>query len=538
MKVRVEVKTLRRMLKIFEKVAGKSAPVLLKADSYANRLEIAGGADGKRGNPSRYPAFALSVGIKARVDEAGKTAVIIECFRNALKGRSGEVEILDDAERIVLRGHFSDFVGKTNPEEIPTPEVPVGTVKVSVPAQELTEGIELCLPSVHKKGFLLSGINFEPSGLEERLRLVASDGHVLSLTEIPWSAGKDSDFGPMIIPWKICEIIRELIRFFPDEPVTVLGFFCGERPDKDLFTAESVYWKLTAKPVEGVYPDVSLIVPLKGLRVVVDAERFEEAFEPFAELKRGHVIAEMFPNGNALVFAPTEGTAVRIPAEFEAKEVPFFNLKVDMALLARLVKGRKGKMVMHLTKSMGTFQFGNRPWDLEIVGWYGGPQETVFPENGPFFPVPSAKKMAEWREEMDRSGSIPQRNSRRRLNGCKKRDITLEEGRERLLAEIEKLKKLLREAEEANEYLLRQIKELRIENDCIRHGEIPLEPVEGGAKAVLWRKTLIIRDGLILAADGNGGTPIGRYDRETGTGLIESLPVRLRRNGRGWLLVI
>jgi len=64
------------------------------------------------------------------------------------------------------------------------------------------------------------------------------------------------------------------------------------------------------------------------------------------------------------------------------------------------------------------------------------------------------------------------------------------------------------------------------------------EVTEEIIRALRRGKTFIIRDGLIFEADGNGGVPIGRYDRETGIGLIESLPVRLRRNGCGWLLVV
>jgi len=511
MKVKVEARKLRGIIKILERLAGKSLPVLLRANPYSKRVEILGGVEGNRVNPSRRPGFALMVGLDATVDEKGEAVLVIADLKRSLNGQSGEVEIFADTEKVVLRGNSTDSVMKTVSESVITPEVPVGTVKVSVPAHELAEGIELCFPSVDKGGYTLSGIHLESAFPEEGLRLVASDGQVLSITEIPWSAGKDPEFGQLIVPWKICRAIGELIRLFSEEPVVVLGCFRGEKPHDDLFKAESVDWKLTAKPVEAVYPDISQAVPLKGLRVVVSAEEFESVLKPFAKLRQGRAIAEMSSDENALVFE-WEGRVIRVQAE---KEVTFFKVLVDMALLARTVKGRKGKMIIHLTKSLGTFQFGNRPRDFEMVAWRGKPEETVFPEEDSFSLVPSAKKVAEWREI-----------------------VVLEKEYRPLRAEVKKLKELLREAEESNEFLLRQIKELRIENDYLRHGEIPLEPVEGGAKAVLWRKTLIIRDGLIFKDDGNGGVPIGRYDRETGTGLIEGLPVRLRRNGRGWLLVV
>ena len=176
-------------------------------------------------------------------------------------------------------------------------------------------------------------------------------------------------------------------------------------------------------------------------------------------------------------------------------------LAFNPSYLARVVKGRSGKLIIHATKYVVAFQFGNYPGDLELVAPMRLNDEHDFPETGPFSPLPSIEELSRWRVEIPEGSG--RRTSRRTsggvLSALKKRISELERENETLRAEIERLEKLLREESEACEFLNRQIKELRIENEYLRRGEIPLEPLpEGGVRAVFGGKVLVLRNGVIL----------------------------------------
>ena len=512
MKVRIKKNLLEHVVKIFKKgdfrneFYGGRIPVILKAEG--ERLEIL--AVENVGN------LHLAVWISAGVAGPGRITVDLRSLEDTLKRiASEEIElgIVSGRLNLVADDLISSIVTEDDLEIDPSVMAKFRAEETQAPevsAEDFARALEICIPSLHRAmSRLLSGLYLDMEG--ELLRTVASDGLRLSLVEIPVSAPVE----PVIVPRRVCVLLREILKRFPGGKV---GIVSGA--EEIVFFGES--WILRAIPNETIYPDYRVAIPKEGLRMIVRAEEFEEVMKRFSK-KKGAVVEISPVEGKALrIELRDEETSfgTEISAEFEVNEVPECVMVFDPPHLAQVVKNRSVKLVIHATKKVVAFQFGNYPGDLELVAPYWQDDRHDFPETGPFSPLPSIEELSRWRVE------IPKRSGRRTFGRTSGTVLST-------------LKKRISELERENETLRAEIERLRIENEHLRRGEVPLEPFsEGGMKAVFGGKVLVLRNGVIFESNGNGGKPVGRYDRKTGFGLIEDRPIRLRRNGHGWTMLI
>ncbi len=446
MNVRINTKDLLEVVKVFKKGDFRNEPsggrALVTLEAEGERLSILAADVGGD--------LDLAVWIPAGVAGPGRITVNLRSLEDSLKRiASEEIELGIVSGRLNLVA--DDLISSVATEDdlsvmaefqaLETPEAP------ELSAEDLARALEICIPSLQREDPYrssyrpaLSGLYLDMEG--ELLRTVATDGHRLSLTGIPVSAQVE----PVIVPGRACVLLREILKRFPGGKV---GIVSGEK--EIVFFGES--WILRTVPIESIYPDYRAVIPKEGLRMIVRAEEFEEVMKRFSRIKGAVVEIRPGDGGRLRIELGNEETSfgTEISAEFEADEVPEFVLAFNPSYLARVVKGRSGKLIIHATKYVVAFQFCNYPGDLELVAPMRLNDEHDFPETGPFSPLPSIEELSRWRVE------IPEGSGRRTsgrtsggvLSALKKRISELERENETLRAEIERLEKLLREESEA-----------------------------------------------------------------------------------------
>jgi len=139
-------------------------------------------------------------------------------------------------------------------------------VKLSpVPAQELLSMVELTAfaVSTDETRYNLNGVYFEPAGGD--LRMVATDGHRLSLARRPFA----SDFGlkkGVILPRKglaeLKKLLEEALESGEEKPEVKLGF-----AENSAVVARPKV-TLVMRLIEGAFPDYRQVIPKQGEKVV------------------------------------------------------------------------------------------------------------------------------------------------------------------------------------------------------------------------------------------------------------------------------
>jgi DNA polymerase-3 subunit beta len=150
---------------------------------------------------------------------------------------------------------------------------------VAVPPQDLLTMIGLTdfAVSTDETRYNLNGVYFEPSGGD--LRLVATDGHRLSLSKRPLEADLGLKKG-VILPKKglgeLKKLLSEAVESGEEKPEVKMGF---------VENSAVVSWphakvSLVMRLIEGVFPDYRQVIPKQGEKLVkLGRQRFLETLK-------------------------------------------------------------------------------------------------------------------------------------------------------------------------------------------------------------------------------------------------------------------
>ena len=224
--------------------------------------------------------------------------------------------------RVAVNGTSARLVG-LDPASFPA-DFPAGAprLRVILPAAMLAEMIDATLYAVSpdEARYNLSGVLFERAG-NQRIRMVATDGHRLALTERPLATER---FAPFIIPRKLLVALRTALGARPtgDVRMTLRILDTGaersndglaERPVIAFNVAGALY---KGRTVEGEFPDYRSVIPKASaqdpaLTVWRDTLRLAiGAVMPFSNA-RYHGVRLAFASGRLTVSAsdPERGEA-------------------------------------------------------------------------------------------------------------------------------------------------------------------------------------------------------------------------------------
>lgn len=181
-----------------------------------------------------------------------------------------------DGEGVVVRDLDEDLAYRLAvfpAEDFPSlPEIS-GEAMIDIPGETLEEMIEKTIfaASTEEARYALSGIFVTREG-EDKLRMVATDGHRLSLIdrEVPGVESLDLSEG-VIVPRKAAQ---EMKRIAADEMVVRIGV------RENHFLLASSEGMLMARFIEGQFPDYRAVIPQESGRVVVfDRAKLSEALK-------------------------------------------------------------------------------------------------------------------------------------------------------------------------------------------------------------------------------------------------------------------
>jgi DNA polymerase III subunit beta len=181
----------------------------------------------------------------------------------------------------------------------------------------------------------LNGVFFEPSA--EALRLVATDGHRLSLVEKPLGASFGLKKG-VILPKKGLQELRKLLSEAADsgeeKPETKLGFV----ENSAIVRRPGVI--LSMRLIEGLFPDYRQVIPKAGEKVVrLGRERLQETLRRVSLLStdKAHAVKLELSKGTLRVLSqnPDLGEAKEeVPVEYEGEGLKIgFNARYILDVL-------------------------------------------------------------------------------------------------------------------------------------------------------------------------------------------------------------
>ena len=226
-----------------------------------------------------------------------------------------------------------DFPTLPRFEKVPFTDVQAGT---------LLEMIERTFMAVSndETRYNLNGVYFEPSA--EALRLVATDGHRLSMSEKPLQGGFGLKRG-VILPKKGLAELRKLLS-----EVAEAGAEEGAGDTKLGFVENSAILRrpgvvLSMRLIEGLFPDYKQVIPKTGDKVVsVGRDRLLETLRRISILStdKAHAVKLELAKGHLRVTSqnPDLGEAKEeVPVEYDGDALKFgFNARYILDVLAVL----------------------------------------------------------------------------------------------------------------------------------------------------------------------------------------------------------
>jgi len=271
---KVSTKDLTKVLKLCEAVADRKASmavlsmVLININPEQGKLE--------------FLATDLDQGFKGKVQgevegESMSFCVPASKFYEVIKNfPEDEVLLVKEDSRLIVR----------DPAERITYEIALGDASefpvlpdfneeeaIEVPGHILSLLIEKTsfASSRDKNMFVLSSVFFEALKDEGKLRVVASDGHRLSLFETEVVGIDKAKFSSFILPREAAEEIADLSE---DELIVKLGFIKNYAV---FWTSLGVFFSRT---IEGSFPDYRAVTPSTFERVAkIDRKRFIETLK-------------------------------------------------------------------------------------------------------------------------------------------------------------------------------------------------------------------------------------------------------------------
>ncbi len=515
----------------------------------------------------------LSVFLETEEAKPGFEAILpFKAFKDYVARKRGKITISEIPEGIRIDDALlSDL---PSPEDYPSfLEIP-SEMPYSVGDKEFADALSFSLPFICKEDarFVLCGVCLEfpckgesPfKSYEQAVRLVATDGHRLSISEIPLE-GPETNKLAVIVPKLAVEILAKLAKVSSSSISFVVEdnfvHFRGEN------------WTLSVKPIDGVYPDYRAVIPQKGIRYVFDAEKMYEVLKdvesiisfqqnPYSGMKYKPIYLQLGRNKIEIFVNNGESAAYTkksIPVAPSDKPFTLPVFAFNISYLLEALRGRAGKVVLTcLDQSRpAVFQFGNDPQKLALI------MPMTRDEEGPHHEVPHDEVLQPLPDvmEMERYREVRKSGGRKKLTRSKKTECAtckkLQKENELLREQIEFLEAQLQkthfelkgeethaEAHATEAELLRErIAELEaLLKALTRQEQVFTVPVqvrpEGDAVAALDGTVYVFKGGVVLRPNGNGGEPVGRYDRKTGLGQIGGRTIRLRKDGGRWVLEV
>lgn len=294
-------------------------------------------------NSLKLTATDLEVGITSRcpveVREEGSVVLPGKVLYNLVKSLSSpELEIvsLPDGNSEIRGGKSYYKLSGFPADDFPLFPLPSSITSFSVPGEKLKEGLMKVYFTASKdeSSLPLSGVlfHFEEEG---KLKLVASDDHVLSLCSIEVQNGEVAQY---ILPLRaITEIIRLAegeTRIFPAK-----GFILFQWEDISLFS----------RLIEGEYPDYKRVIPQSFVtQTSLPGDELRKALErvslvappesPVVELLLGEGKIELSSSGEVGI------AKEEVEAEIEGEEIKiFFNARYLLDTL-RSFSGEKAML--------------------------------------------------------------------------------------------------------------------------------------------------------------------------------------------------
>ncbi|MEK6731363.1 MAG: DNA polymerase III subunit beta [Pseudomonadota bacterium] len=181
-------------------------------------------------------------------------------------------------DRAILSTQKSKFILSTlSADEFPKVEEGNGQIAFSVAQKTLKNVLastHFAIPQQDVR-YYLNGMLFDLR--EDELRLIATDGHRLSLGSIDGLKLKKGNNAQVIVPRKG---VMELMRLLNDSD-DMIEFIIGSN---HIYAMTSEF-KFISKLIEGKFPDYTRVIPKKGDKVVeIDREILKQAFTRVAIL--------------------------------------------------------------------------------------------------------------------------------------------------------------------------------------------------------------------------------------------------------------
>ncbi|HET6439317.1 MAG TPA: DNA polymerase III subunit beta [Anaeromyxobacter sp.] len=192
--------------------------------------------------------------------------------------------------------------------------------------------------STDETRYNLNGVYFEPG--QASLRLVATDGHRLSLAERPLEAGFGLKRG-VILPKKglgeLKKLLAEAAESGEEKPLAKLGFL----ENSAIYRRPGVV--LVMRLIEGLFPDYKQVIPKAGEKVVkISRSRFSDTLRRISLLSsdKAHAVKLDLSKGQVRVLSqnPDLGEAKEdVPVEYEGEPLKIgFNARYLIEVLGVL----------------------------------------------------------------------------------------------------------------------------------------------------------------------------------------------------------
>lgn len=186
---------------------------------------------------------------------------------------SSTMELILEKDRVILKSLRSRFTMSTlSADDFPTVdsvESKDAPVKFSIHQQDLSELLHRTAFGMAQQDvrYYLNGMLFELT--QNQLRVVATDGHRLSLNQIALTLNQEKPL-QIIVPYKG---VMELMRLLKDSD-KMLSVQVGHHHIR-IFSDDFIF---TSKLVEGRFPDYQRVIPKMGSKVIlVDRDDLKQA---------------------------------------------------------------------------------------------------------------------------------------------------------------------------------------------------------------------------------------------------------------------
>jgi DNA polymerase-3 subunit beta len=196
--------------------------------------------------------------------------------------------------------------------------------------------------STDETRYNLNGVYFEPTG--GVLRLVATDGHRLSLAEKPFAEAFGLKGKGVILPKKglteLKKLLSEAAESGEEKPEAKLGFL----ENSAIFRRPGVV--LVMRLIEGLFPDYKQVIPKAGEKVIkIGRGRFSETLRRISLLSsdKAHAVKLELAKGLLTVLSqnPDLGEAKeQVPVDYDGEPLKIgFNARYITEVLAVLRSG-------------------------------------------------------------------------------------------------------------------------------------------------------------------------------------------------------